>query len=50
MVTNGGRVIACTGLGNDLNSALNNSYDLAKSISWKNKYYRKDIGKDLLYK
>lgn len=47
VVTNGGRVIACTGLGNDLNSALNNSYDLAKSISWNNKYYRKDIGKDL---
>jgi phosphoribosylamine-glycine ligase len=37
-------------LGNDLNSALNNSYDLAKSISWNNKYYRKDIGKDLLKK
>ena len=50
VVTNGGRVIACTGLGNDLNSALNNSYDLAKSISWNNKYYRKDIGKDLLKK
>ena len=50
IVTNGGRVIACTGLGNDLNSALNNSYDLAKSISWNNKYYRKDIGKDLLKK
>jgi len=50
VVTNGGRVIACTGLGNDLNSALNNSYELARSISWNNKYYRKDIGKDLLKK
>tara|TARA_B110000438_G_scaffold49528_2_gene50061 strand:- start:9188 stop:10471 length:1284 start_codon:yes stop_codon:yes gene_type:complete len=48
IITNGGRVIACTGIGKDLKSALKNSYKLAKNISWKNKYYRNDIGKDLM--
>jgi len=48
IITNGGRVIACTGIGEDLITALNNSYKLAKIISWENKYYRNDIGKDLM--
>ncbi len=48
IITNGGRVIACTGIGVDLITALNNSYKLAKIISWENKYYRNDIGEDLI--
>lgn len=48
IVTNGGRVIASTGLGNDIASALKNSYDSLNSISWDGMNYRKDIGQDLL--
>ena len=49
-ITNGGRVIACTGLGKNLSDALKISYKLANKINWEGKYYRKDIGKDLLNK
>ena len=47
ILSNGGRVIACTGYGKSLEDALKNSYKLAENISWDNKYFRKDIGEDL---
>ena len=47
ILSNGGRVIACTGYGKSLEDALKNSYRLADNISWDNKYFRKDIGEDL---
>ena len=47
ILSNGGRVIACTGYGESLEDALKNSYKLANNISWDNKYFRKDIGEDL---
>ena len=47
ILSNGGRVIACTGYGESLEDALKNSYKLADNISWDNKYFRKDIGEDL---
>ena len=47
ILSNGGRVIACTGYGESLEDALKNSYRLADNISWDNKYFRKDIGEDL---
>jgi len=47
ILSNGGRVIACTGYGESLKDALKNSYKLANNISWDNKYFRKDIGEDL---
>ena len=47
VLTNGGRVIACTGFGDNLDEAIGNSYKIANLISWHGKYFRKDIGKDL---
>ena len=48
IMTNGGRVLAITAFGNDLTSALRSVYDTADNIKWKDVYYRKDIGQDLL--
>ena len=48
IISNGGRVLACTGFGSNLSDALNNSYKKANEIEWEDKYFRKDIGKDLM--
>jgi phosphoribosylamine--glycine ligase len=48
IVTSGGRVLAITGKGADLKSALDNAYAGAKKVCWDDIYYRKDIGQDLL--
>lgn len=48
IVTNGGRILAVTGLGKDMKDALQKSYSLASNIKWQDVYYRKDIGQDLL--
>ena len=47
LLTQGGRVLAITGLGNHLREALANSYQGVDSIKWKGMNYRKDIGFDL---
>lgn len=47
-VTNGGRVLAVTGMGDNIQEALDNSYDLVSKIHWDNVYFRKDIGHDLM--
>ena len=47
VVTNGGRVLAVTGLGQSMHEALDNTYELASKIHWSNVYFRKDIGHDL---
>ncbi len=47
IVTNGGRVMAITSYGNDIHDALRVSYENAQKIEWKDKYYRRDLGKDL---
>jgi phosphoribosylamine--glycine ligase len=48
IVTNGGRVIASTAFGETLAEALKNSYKNVENISFENRYYRTDIGQDLL--
>ncbi len=45
IVTNGGRVLGVTALGNSLDSAISNAYAATEKISWPHKYCRKDIGK-----
>lgn len=45
VVTNGGRVLGVTALGNGLDSAINNAYDAVAKISWDGVHYRKDIGR-----
>jgi len=46
--TNGGRVVALTGRGAEVEDALKNSYRLAEKIGFEGAYYRKDIGADVL--
>jgi phosphoribosylamine--glycine ligase len=48
VVTNGGRVIAVTAFGNHFKSALEKAYKNAELIDFDKKYYRKDLGKDLV--
>lgn len=48
VVNAGGRVLNITGFGADIAEALDASYKKASQISWKDAYYRKDIGQDLL--
>ena len=48
LVTNGGRVMAVTSLGADIPSALSLSNKNAAAIRFEGKYYRRDIGLDLL--
>ena len=45
IVTNGGRVLGVTGLGDTLESAIKHAYEITEKISWENKYLRTDIGK-----
>ena len=45
ILSNGGRVLGVTALGDTLESAISNAYIAAEKISWPHKYCRKDIGK-----
>jgi len=44
VVTNGGRVLCVTALGEDVATAQQNAYALAKNISWDGSFCRTDIG------
>ncbi|MDA0315274.1 MAG: phosphoribosylamine--glycine ligase [Bacteroidetes bacterium] len=49
MLTNsGGRVLAVTGMGANLEEALAAAYGTIEKVSWKKAYFRRDIGQDIL--
>jgi len=48
LMTNRGRVMALTSFGEDIPSAIKKSLALAESIRFDGKYYRRDIGLDLI--
>lgn len=48
VTTAGGRVLAATSMGKDLESALQKSYNSVQKIEFDKAYYRKDIGHDVL--
>ena len=48
VLTNGGRVLALTALTNSLENAVRRSQEAARTVQFDGKYYRKDIGLDLI--
>ncbi len=44
IVTNGGRVLCATALGDTVTQAQARAYELVSQIDWEDVYYRKDIG------
>lgn len=48
ILTHGGRVIAITSYGKTMTEALKKSFENAEKVKYEGKYYRKDIGKDLI--
>ncbi|MDE1220622.1 phosphoribosylamine--glycine ligase [Vibrio aestuarianus] len=44
VVTNGGRVLCATALGNSVSEAQQRAYALTKQVSWNGMFYRNDIG------
>ena len=48
VVSNGGRVIAITSYGKNLETALKTSYQNVEKVTFDGAYYRKDIGKDVM--
>lgn len=48
VLTNGGRVLCVTSLANEMPAALLKSYQELAKIEWKDQYYRRDVGQDLL--
>ena len=45
ILSNGGRVLCVTGLGDDLDTAFEKAYEATSKIIWSGAFYRKDIGK-----
>jgi phosphoribosylamine--glycine ligase len=48
VVTNGGRVLGVTALGDGIQEAIQKAYEAVAKISWEGVYYRRDIGRKAL--
>ena len=48
LLTNGGRVLGCSGRGKTLQEALDDAYRVVDKVHFDNQYYRHDIGKRAL--
>jgi len=48
IVTNGGRVLGVTALGNGIKEAIDRAYQAVSKITWDGVHYRKDIGRRAL--
>lgn len=48
LLSNGGRVLALTNFGDSISEAVEKSLAAAQGIQFENKYFRRDIGKDLM--
>ena len=48
LVTSGGRVLAITAHGKDIEDALKKAYIAAEAVEYEGKYFRRDIGQDLI--
>jgi phosphoribosylamine--glycine ligase len=48
MVTNGGRVLGVTALGDTIQEAINQAYKTVSTIAWEGAYHRQDIGSKAL--
>lgn len=48
VVTNGGRVLGVTALGDGVQEAIDRAYEAASRISWEGMHYRRDIGQKAL--
>ena len=48
VVTSGGRVIAISSFGNTIEEAVGKSLKNAEIIEFEGKFYRRDIGRDLM--
>jgi len=48
IVTNGGRVLGVTGLGESISEAIERTYQAVRRIHWEGVHYRTDIGKKAL--
>ena len=44
ILSNGGRVLCATSLGNNLKDAQDKAYELVKKVKWDGSYFRTDIG------
>lgn len=44
LITSGGRVLGVTAIGEDLQQAIDKSYEAVEKINFENKYFRTDIG------